>query len=143
MLTMRQCADAEEGYEAFKFAMPGDTWPGDDAVVWVAERAGRQYGMMAAVHWEDVNAIYLAGAAVPERYQGRGVYQRMLRHLERWSRKQGADAIVTYTFLHNYESMGGLLKAGFRFARPPVENQFVGPNVHYFAKKLTRRKRPG
>lgn len=140
---LHQLEDLEDARAAFTFAMPNDWWPGDEHTVWTARLRGQVCGMMCARHWEDVNVVYLAGAAVPLRYQGRGVYQHMLRYLARWARSLDAVGIVTYTLLHNYESMGGLLKAGFRFAKPPAENQFVGPHVHYFVKPLRKKKRAG
>lgn len=139
-IRMHECEDEEEAREAFLSGLPGDQWPAKhNPTVWTARHGKTVCGMLAATHWEAANAVYLAGAAVPLRFRDRGVYQHMLRFLERWARKQGAVAIVTYTLLHNYPSIGGLLAAGYRFALPPKKNQFVGPHVHYFAKPLPKK----
>lgn len=128
--------DIEEARDLHAASFRGDHWPGDDHQFYVARHEGELAGMYSCFPWPEKGAVYFSRGAVVKRYQGRGVYQRMLRHCCNRARDEGARQVVTYTLLHNYESIGGLLAAGFRFVRPRRKEMFVGPHVHYFCREL-------
>lgn len=134
--------DIDRVKELDKFAFPGITFTQDmeeNHVWWLVhdmENPGKIAGYCGAVYRPEHGYVYMSRAAVAAYAQGNGLQRRMIRVRVRWARNQGANRVVTYTLLKNYDSIVNLLKCGFRFDTPAEERQYVGGDVHYFKKVL-------
>jgi len=136
-----QTDDIDKVRELDAFAFPGIKFPadGEDHTWWLihdSEQPGKIAGYCGAVYRPAHGYVYMSRAAVAAYAQGKGLQRRMIRVRERWARKQGANRVITYTMLKNYDSICNLLKCGFRFDNPPEERQYIGDDVHYFKKVL-------
>jgi GNAT superfamily N-acetyltransferase len=133
--------DIDKVRELDAFAFPGIKFPadGEEHTWWLVHdmETGKVAGYCGAVYRPASGYVYLSRAAVAAYAQGHGLQRRMIRVRLRWARRQGANRVITYTMLKNYESICNLLKCGFRFDNPPEERQYIGDDVHYFKKVLT------
>lgn len=106
----------------------GHTW-------WVVlDDAGEAVGYASAVYRSELGYVYLSRCMVMECARGNGLQKRLLRARVKWARSLGAQEVITYTLLKNYESLTNLLRFGFRFYEPT--NAYLGPNVHYYRYAL-------
>lgn len=100
---------------------------------WLAVDDEKIVGFCSAVR--EKNFVFLSTAAVFPQARGAGLQRRMIAARVRWAQRQpGVDRAITYTVLHNYESMVNLLKCGFRFYRPPKALRYKGDQAHYFVR---------
>jgi len=126
--------DRDEAYEAHKLAFPDDKWCGDECTYWLAKRAGKVVGFLAA--YCDERGVFISRVAVVVAEQGTGLGRRLVRLAIRWGYNCGYAHAYTYTLLKNYPSMSMLLRCGFRFVEPPKSGQYHGTGVHYFARQI-------
>lgn len=65
---------------------------------------------------------------------GIGIHKATIRHRLRWLKRHGYKWAVTYVSHDNYNSVGNLIRCGFRFYKP--EWQYAGPGYFYLQKKI-------
>jgi len=130
MFTLRRIDDVEEVRELHALAFPNDSWVGDDHTFWIARNVdGKAVGFCSAIYRPEGNYVFLSRAAVAAAARGGGLQRKMIRTRVAWAKRQGAQLVLTYTLLKNYESFVNLLKCGFRFYKP--DEAYVGNDVHY------------
>ena len=117
-----------------KIEFDGCEFPADHAW-WVAvDKMGETVAYASAVYRPELGYVYLSRCMVLPKARGAKLQRRLLRVRIAWAKKQGADRVITYTLLKNYESLVNLVKAGFRFYEP--DNDYVGKDVHYYKLAL-------
>jgi GNAT superfamily N-acetyltransferase len=92
----------------------------------VAEDGSDVVGLVL-VHLEhglEYDAIYgrIMGLVIDERWRGQGLGKRLMQHMERWCREQGADRIVLTSAnrrldSHKFYDAIGYERTGLRFAK--------------------------
>lgn len=105
----------------------GHTW-------WAVLNGATAVGYASAVYRPELGYVYLGRCMVVESARGNKLQRRLLRARIAWAKEQGADRVITYTLLKNYESLVNLLRAGFRFYDP--DNKYCGDDVHYYQLNL-------
>lgn len=130
MYSLRRTDDIDEVRELHALAFPADEWVGYDHTFWIArDKDGKPVGFCSAIFRPERGHVFLSRAGVAVSARSSGLQRRMIRVRVAWARRQGAQRVVTYTLLKNYESFINLLKCRFRFYKP--EEPWVGHDVHY------------
>lgn len=103
---------------------------------WVIREAGITMGYAGAAFISRLNYVYLSRAGVLPEFRGRGLHKRLLDARVKWAKKQGADAIITYTVADNARSANTLISRGFKWYVP--EDAWAGRGVVYWIKELKK-----
>lgn len=92
----------------------------------VAEDGSDVVGLVLAhlEHGLEYDAIYgrIMGLVIDERWRGRGLGKRLMQHMERWCKEQGASRIVLTSAnrrvdSHKFYDAIGYERTGIRFAK--------------------------
>ena len=129
---------ATKNYELIK-QINKDIMPHDELSIdektraWVAYVDGKLAGF-CTLRILPSNIVYLDRGGIYEQYQGLGIHRKLIAIRERFARKIGSKAIITYTLTNNYASMYTLVRCNYRKYNP--DHAWVGRDVCYFQKLL-------
>lgn len=128
------CNDKELIKRLHRKIFPTDVWYDELSYDWiVVDHSGKPVGFCMLSKW-DSDIVYMARAGLLPCAQKKGLHMRMIRVRERFSRSQGFKKIITYTKVHNVQSMVNLQKAGFLIYLPV--KQYADPDCVYWMRDL-------
>lgn len=86
---------------------------------WFMLYKGETSGYCALHQYDNrPETCFLALAGVLEKFRGRGLQKKMIRHRVRFARKLGAERVITYVSPDNLPSANSLAACGFKLYRP-------------------------
>ncbi len=103
----------------------------------VAELDGEPVGMAAGVPGQGDGEAELISLWVAPGGRGRGVGDRLVRAVERWAARTGAEVLRLTVFSGNEHAMGLYRRHGFVDEGPVGDAAPDGPREHVMAKALT------
>jgi hypothetical protein len=126
--------DDDAARELHKLAFPFDNWPDPVCTSWAMDGGGKMLGYVAA-KVDIYGQLFIERvAAVPG---AKGVAAKLVRHAERWGKREGCNTVHTYIRMKNYQSIFLFKKMGYTFFEPTSKAmRYAGNNVHYLYRNL-------
>lgn len=116
------------------------TFPGDELanpetghwwITWDGDVPAAFASIQVVKTWD--NTYYVERTGVLSKYRGQRIQRKLLRTLERYARKLGAERLITTTY-HNPASANNMIACRFKTYEP--QNPWGAPDTIYWIKEL-------